>query len=215
MIGGKLVDFNDASTYYKVSTVNYLAAGSCNFNDGGKSLWPLDQIINDTQYYVRDAVIDYITAKGTVSPAIEGRLVFDGSLPATTLEKTVNREQAYTGSILMYELKVQNLTDQPQSFVVIDPIPANTEVVRRINYDPATNSIVWSGVLDPWGFKTFYVYVRVKSGTPGGTMIGNTATRQGSPYGFNASVTTTVKTLPPYRGHRADVDVNEMVIRGN
>ena len=68
-IDGKPVDFTDAITYYNVSTVNYLAAGSCNFNDGGVSLWPLDQIVNDTQYYVRDAVIDYITAMGTVSPA--------------------------------------------------------------------------------------------------------------------------------------------------
>ena len=75
-IGGVPVDFTDATKYYKVSTVNYLAAGSCNFNDGGVSLWPLGQILNDTQFYVRDAVIDYITFKGTVSPAIEGRLNF-------------------------------------------------------------------------------------------------------------------------------------------
>ncbi len=34
-IGRDAVDFSDATTYYKVSTVNYLAAGSCNFNDGG------------------------------------------------------------------------------------------------------------------------------------------------------------------------------------
>jgi hypothetical protein len=33
------------------------------------SLWPLDQIVHDTQYYVRDAVIDYVTAQGIVSPA--------------------------------------------------------------------------------------------------------------------------------------------------
>ena len=76
-INGQPVDFNDATKYYKVSTVNYLAAGSCNFNDGGVSLWPLDQIANDTQYYVRDAVIDYIKAQtGPISPAIEGRLKF-------------------------------------------------------------------------------------------------------------------------------------------
>ena len=73
VINGKAVDFTDATKYYNVSTVNYLAAGSCNFNDGGVSLWPLNQIVHDTQYYVRDAVIDYITYKGTVSPAIEGR----------------------------------------------------------------------------------------------------------------------------------------------
>lgn len=84
---GKEVDFADADTYYLVSTVNYLAAGSCNFNDGGVSLWPLDQIVNDTQYYVRDAVINYITAQGTVSPTIEGRLnfIYDVDAPAITI----------------------------------------------------------------------------------------------------------------------------------
>jgi 2',3'-cyclic-nucleotide 2'-phosphodiesterase (5'-nucleotidase family) len=74
-IGGVPVDFGDAGTYYNVGTVNYLAAGSCNFNDAGVTLWPLDQIVADTQFYVRDSVIDYITAMGTVSPAVEGRLV--------------------------------------------------------------------------------------------------------------------------------------------
>jgi len=75
-IDGVPVDFADAATYYNVSSVNYLAAGSCNFNDAGVTLWPLDQIVADTQFYVRDSVIDYIAAMGTVSPAIEGRLVF-------------------------------------------------------------------------------------------------------------------------------------------
>ncbi len=77
-IGGTPVDFTDAATYYRVSTVNYLAAGSCNFNDDGVSLWPLSQITNDTQLYVRDAVINYIDAQpGPISPAIEGRLTFN------------------------------------------------------------------------------------------------------------------------------------------
>jgi len=56
--------------------------------------------------------------------------------------------------------------------------------------------------------------VRIKSGTPGGTAIVNTATLEDDSVGGSASATTIVKTLPPYRGHRADVDVNEMVIRG-
>jgi 2',3'-cyclic-nucleotide 2'-phosphodiesterase (5'-nucleotidase family) len=76
-INGTPVNFADAAKYYNVSTVNYLAAGSCNFNDGGVTLWPLDQMVHDTQYYVRDAVIDYITHEGIVSPAIEGRLIFN------------------------------------------------------------------------------------------------------------------------------------------
>jgi hypothetical protein len=81
----------DATKFYNVSTVNYLAAGSCNFNDSGVSLWPLNQIVHDTQYYVRDAVIDYITAKGIVSPTIEGRLLF-GDTVAPVI--TINAPQA-------------------------------------------------------------------------------------------------------------------------
>jgi 2',3'-cyclic-nucleotide 2'-phosphodiesterase (5'-nucleotidase family) len=81
LIGGQPVDFNDASTYYTVGTVNYLAAGSCNMNDGGQTLWPLDQIVADTQFYVRDAVINYVADQAEcISPAIEGRVQF---LPET------------------------------------------------------------------------------------------------------------------------------------
>ena len=93
-IGGVEVDFTDASTYYNVSTVNYLAAGSCNFNDAGVTLWPLDQIVADTQYYVRDAVINYTTFMGTVSPAIEGRLNFITDTAAPTI--TINSPTATT-----------------------------------------------------------------------------------------------------------------------
>ena len=74
---GTPVDFSDASTSYYVSTVNYVAAGSCNFNDDGETIWPLDQIAFDTQLYVRDSVINYVEAQvGPISPAIEGRLSF-------------------------------------------------------------------------------------------------------------------------------------------
>jgi 2',3'-cyclic-nucleotide 2'-phosphodiesterase (5'-nucleotidase family) len=71
------VDFTDDTTTYLISTVNYLAAGSCNYNDDGVTLWPLDQIVYDTQLYVRDSVINYVDAQvGPIHPAIEGRLVF-------------------------------------------------------------------------------------------------------------------------------------------
>jgi 2',3'-cyclic-nucleotide 2'-phosphodiesterase (5'-nucleotidase family) len=74
---GVPVDFTDAGTYYSVSTVNYVAAGSCNFNNDGETIWPLSQITHDTQHYVRDTVINYVEAQvAPISPAIEGRLVF-------------------------------------------------------------------------------------------------------------------------------------------
>jgi 2',3'-cyclic-nucleotide 2'-phosphodiesterase (5'-nucleotidase family) len=95
VIGGVPVDFDNAAKYYNVSTVNYLAAGSCNFNNGGVSLWPLNQIVADTQYYVRDAVIDYVTFKGIVSPAIEGRLSFITDTTAPTITINSPLAQAY------------------------------------------------------------------------------------------------------------------------
>ena len=76
VVNSQSVDFLNATKYYTVSTVNYLAAGSCNFNDSGVTLWPLSQTVADTQYYVRDAVINYVAAQETVSPTIEGRLQF-------------------------------------------------------------------------------------------------------------------------------------------
>jgi len=75
-VNGEPVVFDNAHTY-TVSTVNYLAAGSCNFNDGGVTLWPLNQTVADTQYYVRDVVIEYIpTLAQPINPQIEGRLRF-------------------------------------------------------------------------------------------------------------------------------------------
>ena len=56
--------------------MNYLAAGSCNFNNDGETIWPLDQIEYDTQFYVRDTVINYTEAQGVINPIVEGRLVF-------------------------------------------------------------------------------------------------------------------------------------------
>jgi hypothetical protein len=99
--GGGIVDFADAAKQYKVSTVNYLAAGSCNFNNNGVSLWPLDQIANDTQYYVRDAVIDYIKYMGTVSPAIEGRLQFINDTAAPTITITSPTASTYLHSAFL------------------------------------------------------------------------------------------------------------------
>ncbi|MBI5567617.1 MAG: 5'-nucleotidase C-terminal domain-containing protein, partial [Chloroflexi bacterium] len=75
-VNGAPIDFTAATTY-TVSTVNYLAAGSCNFNNGGVSLWPIPQIVADTQYYVRDVMIDYLPLlPQPINPQIEGRLVF-------------------------------------------------------------------------------------------------------------------------------------------
>ena len=95
-VNGKEVNFSDASTYYRVSTVNYLAAGACNFSEGGKTLWPLNQIVADTQFYVRDAVIEYIDAQtAPIAPAVEGRLAFMTDAAGPVISITTPAAQSY------------------------------------------------------------------------------------------------------------------------
>ncbi len=91
VIQGTPVDFYDADTYYNVSTVNYLAAGSCNYNNAGVTLWPLDQIVADTQFYVRDVVIEYIQYLTNLThlpihPVIENRLAFVWNRPPIAVD---------------------------------------------------------------------------------------------------------------------------------
>ena len=125
-IDGIPVDFADADTYYKVSTVNYLAAGSCNFNNNGVSLWPLDQIVNDTQFYVRDAVINYVTAMGKVSPAIEGRLQFVKDVDGPVITITSPEAKAYLHSAdLTIDFAVTDVTGVASVAAALDGTPVS------------------------------------------------------------------------------------------
>ncbi|MCX7854285.1 MAG: hypothetical protein N2383_16080, partial [Caldilineales bacterium] len=155
-INGQLVDFNDANTYYTVSTVNYLAAGSCNFNDGGVSLWPLDQIVHDTQYYVRDAVIEYIKAQtAPINPQIEGRLVFEPTALEPQVE-SVTRLDASPTSAATVSYKVA--FNVGMSGVDVDDFVLST-----------TGTITGAEVLEVTGSGRFYT-VLVSTGTGNGAL---------------------------------------------
>jgi 2',3'-cyclic-nucleotide 2'-phosphodiesterase (5'-nucleotidase family) len=116
---GHQVNFYDANTYYRVSTVNYLAAGSCNFNNDGVSLWPLDQIVNDTQFYVRDSVIHYIDDMGTVSPVIEGRLQFvkDATILSTMEDLSEFYANGQIDNLGVYRSLLAKLQSAQKAFV--------------------------------------------------------------------------------------------------
>jgi 2',3'-cyclic-nucleotide 2'-phosphodiesterase/3'-nucleotidase len=132
LIHGVPVDFADATTYYRVSTVNYLAAGACNFSDAGKTLWPLDQIVADTQYYVRDAVIEYVQDQtAPINPQIEGRLLFITDTTAPVI--TINAPQAKT------YLNSDPLTID---FTVTDDIAGVGSVTAFLDGVPVTNGQV-------------------------------------------------------------------------
>lgn len=140
IIDGKPVDFTDATKYYLVSTVNYLAAGSCNFNDGGKTLWPLDQIVNDTQFYVRDAVIDYITAMGIVSPKVEGRLLFgDTVAPVVTINAPTAQNYLRPNFLTLDFSAVDGADGTTPSFAKPSGVKS---IVADIDGTPVTNAQV-------------------------------------------------------------------------
>jgi len=116
IIQGVPVDFDDATTFYNVSTVNYLAAGACNFTEGGVSLWPLDQIVADTQLYVRDAVIEYIKAQtGPISPQIEGRVVFQYGVALTPAAQS---KTGMVGDTVTYTVSLMNTGSEEDTFTL-------------------------------------------------------------------------------------------------
>jgi hypothetical protein len=153
VIGGVPVDFDNAAQYYNVSTVNYLAAGSCNFNNNGVTLWPLNQIVADTQYYVRDAVIDYVTFMGTVSPAIEGRLSFitDTTAPTITINSPLAQAYLHPNSLTL-------------SFSAVDVGPAGLKKVwADLDGTPVTNGQVIDLYTLSLGNHTLTVYAMDKA----------------------------------------------------
>jgi 2',3'-cyclic-nucleotide 2'-phosphodiesterase/3'-nucleotidase len=147
VIGGVPVDFNDASTYYNVSTVNYLAAGSCNFNDGGVSLWPLNQIVHDTQYYVRDAVINYAADMGVIGPVLEGRLRFvaDTTGPVLNLPANITVPQVTAGgAVVTFTVTATDDYDPNPVVACVPPsgstFPAGTTTVNCTATDNMSNT---------------------------------------------------------------------------
>ena len=187
-INGQPVDFTDATKYYKVSTVNYLAAGSCNFNDGGVSLWPLNQIVHDTQYYVRDAVIDYVSAQtAPISPAIEGRLRFFSPPSTVDMDAKITQTPApglvTTGSDIDVNVKAINIGAPTDAFFYV-PISPNVTYVPDSVYGgayPVTASAA-AGLAARYG-KTG---LAAPEGVAAGTVVGVAYEAPGLPYGGKA-----------------------------
>jgi hypothetical protein len=145
-----------------------------------------------------------------------GKIAVWNSPVLTTLEMKVNRAQAFAGNILMYQLKVRNMSPIAQKFVVSLPIPEGTTYLRGDGYDTSTDTVTWEGTVQPYGVAVSHVWVRVDAGVEPGTEIEGAATLADDALGGSASATTLVKHSPPKKGSRADVGrADELVLRGN
>jgi len=195
-VNDKRVNFSDPDTYYNVSTVNYLAAGACQYSDAGVTLWPLGQMVADTQYYVRDAVIDYIKAHTPVAPEVEDRVRF--LKPAATIAVDDRVDPVGAGKPLRYVVTVKNTGETLlRNVVVTDVLPENTRFVSASlggTFDAGT--VTWQlGNLNIGSSRTLLLEVRMRSMY--GAKVTNTAVVKSDEIaGVSGSQTTTVVGPP-------------------
>jgi immune inhibitor A len=144
-----------------------------------------------------DAGVQYglhIAVTGKADDGTWGRISVWNSPTLVALQKTVDRATAKAGSLLKYTLKVSNPTPTSQSFVLDDPIPANTTFVGGPGYVSGTNKIHIEGKVPAGGIRTIVITVRVNRDAATGTVITNKATLMDEAVGAApASATTTVK----------------------
>jgi CSLREA domain-containing protein len=129
----------------------------------------------------------------------------------TSLEKKVDRRQAFAGSILHYQLKVRNLTPTSQPFEVTDVLPEGVTYLRGGDYDPDTRTVTWKDMARPNAISVLQLWVRVDRDLAEGTVILNQATLVDGGSGGSASAATVVRKPPPPQGRRADVEIAWMM----
>ena len=115
---------------------------------------------------------------------------------ATTLVKLgmhVNLAKAHDHQVLVYQLKVRNVSPASQPYTVSDPIPKGTTFAGGRYYDRATNRVTWTGTIGAHDTRVIEFKVNVDHGTPHGATITNTATLSDDASGSSASATTVVK----------------------
>jgi immune inhibitor A len=110
-----------------------------------------------------------------------------------TLNVLADKTEVVPGDIIKYSLVVTNNTPVKQSFTVLSPIPSSTTYKSGKSYDTGSNSIVWSGIVNPGKSKKGKFSVTVNADTPSGTSIENMSTLSDGAMGDAASVSATVK----------------------
>ncbi len=197
VVNGKRVNFKDTDTYYNVSSVNYLAAGACQYSDAGVSLWPLDQIVADTQYYVRDAVIEYIKAFTPVSPQVEGRVRF--LQPAVSVTIDDRNDPVHVSNPIRYTIRVKNTGETLlRNLVVTDVLP---EGLRFVSASPsgvfAEGTVTWQvGNLLPNVSRTLLLEVR-KVPYYGGKVVNTVVATSAEATATDSETTTVVGPTAP------------------
>jgi immune inhibitor A len=102
------------------------------------------------------------------------------------LEKEVIRK---SDDLLVYILRVTNMTPENQDFVLHDAIPEYTTIRRGYYYDADMDAIHWEGSLFPGQMLWTAYSVTIDPDVPAGTLITNEAVLTDDAVGDTASVT--------------------------
>lgn len=117
------------------------------------------------------------------------------SQPTFTVSKTDNKTNANPGDILTYTIVVTNTSAVNATNVpVVDTLPADLTFVSASNGVYANNTVTWTvGTINAGQSTTLTVQTIVKTGTPDGTVLLNSASAGGS---VNVGTDTTIVNVP-------------------
>jgi uncharacterized repeat protein (TIGR01451 family) len=95
--------------------------------------------------------------------------------PLGNATKTVDKDTAYVGDELSYEIMLENTTSTTATAVLTDVIPANTTYITHTMATYAGGQLTWSGEVAPGETVEITLKVRVNAGVAPGTIILNVA----------------------------------------
>ena len=122
-----------------------------------------------------------------------GQIAVWNSQTLNTLNVIADKSSVAPGDDIKYTLVVTNNSPVKQVFTVRSPIPVNTTLKSGKGYDAGSNSIVWTGIVNPGKSKKGKFSVTISPFTAPGTIIGNISTLTDDALGGTASVNVMVQ----------------------
>ena len=144
----------------------------------------------------RDSGVQYgvnIAVTGKANDGSWGKLVVWNSKNLGSLKMKASSAVIKPGQYITYKIQVHNTSPASQPFTLEDRIPKGTTYYKGLYFKASTNSIKWTGTLQPNETKVIEFWVRVNKDTPPGVSLGNTAILSDDANGAEASVSVLVK----------------------
>jgi uncharacterized repeat protein (TIGR01451 family) len=119
--------------------------------------------------------------------------------PLGNATKTVDKDTAYVGDELSYEIVLENTTGTTATAMLTDVIPANTTYITHTMATYAGGQLTWTGKVAPGETVEITLKVRVNAGVAPGTVILNVAEidAEGTPFRKKAETEVWTEVFMP------------------